>query len=440
MQIFIIGTGAVGAFLAKNLCDEHDVVCVEKDKAVCDSVQSTYDVLVHQGEGDNPSVLKEAGIGEADVLLAVSGDDRVNILSALFAHAHGVERIIARISDPSYMEFPDLLDLREISVVNPVTIFVEKITNLINAPFAIKTETFAGGSIQMLKLRVDDDSPIAGKKLSELGPPTAWIFAALSRGGEITIPSGETVLQGGDYIFALGVPTQLDRLKSLLGVGEEGVKSVVVAGAGMLGRMVARNLARFGISVKLLEKDADRARAAAEELEGVDVYCGDTTSGDTLKEIGVGSADYFIALTGEDESNVLSALLAKNLGAARTVVLYKKADYIDVIESIGVDRAMSLRLATASEILSYLHLGGVAHVALVEEGKAEILEFVITKRSRILGVPLRECRFPKGAIVGIVISGKEIVIPNGDYSPMVGDRLVVFALPEAVRKVEKLLG
>jgi len=440
MKIMIIGAGAIGSFLAKNLCNDNDVVVIEKDRNTCERIKETLDVLAVQGEGDKPGLLQEMGIEKTDIFLAVSGDDKVNLLSSLLAHAKGVETIIARLSDPDYLEYPPLLKMLDISTLNPSAIFAESITNLISAPFATIAETFAGGKIQMLKLRINEDTPIVGRKLSELGPPIAWIFVALSRKGEIAIPSGDTVLEPGDYVYALGAPTDFGRLKVMLGLGEEGVRSVVLVGAGELGKMVARNLLEIGVSVKLLDPDSERARVAAEELNGVDVFEGDANSVETLKEIGVSGADYFIALTGDDENNVLSALLAKGLGAGKTVVLYAKADYIEVIESIGVDRAISVRLATANEILSYLHLGGVAHVALVEEGKAEVLEFIITKKNKILGIPLKDCSFPGGALVGIVLSGKNVVIPNGDYVPMVGDRFIVFALPEAEKDVEKLFG
>lgn len=440
MRIIIVGGGAVGTFLAKNLCEDNDVIVIENDKETYERINATLNVLALHGEGDDPSVLKSARLDEAEVVLAVSGNDRVNILASILSHAMGVPKILARIDNPNYTEYPVLLNRPEIFTLNPSTIFAENITNLLGAPFAIKTETFAGGQIQMLKLRVEENAPIVGKRLSELGPPIAWIFVALSRKGEITIPKGDTVLEKGDFIFAFGIPTDLERLRALLGVGEEGVKSAIIVGAGKLGKMVARNLVKLGISVRLLEIDPEKARAAAEELNGVGVFQGDANSAETLKEIGVAHTDYFIALTGDDENNVLSALLAKNLGAKKTVVLYGKSDYIGVIESIGVDRAISVRLATANEILSYLHLRGVAHVALVEEGKAEVLEFIITKRSKILGVPLREAKFPRGALVGIAISGNKIIIPNGDYKPMVGDRVIVFSLPEAVKHVEKLLG
>ncbi|KRT66574.1 MAG: potassium transporter peripheral membrane component [Candidatus Dadabacteria bacterium CSP1-2] len=440
MRIVIIGAGDVGTFLAKGLSAEHDIIVIEKNKEKVERIKESLDVLVIHGDGDNPAILKEAEIEKADIVLAVSGDDRTNILSSHLAHSFGISRVIARIDDPNYLEYPKLFRREEIFTVNSGAILAEKITGLISAPFAWRTEKFAMGKIQMLKLKIEEGTPIVGKKLSELGPPKAWIFVAISRKGKITIPTGETSLKAGDYIFALGIPSVLARLEELLGVKEKGIESVVIMGGGRLGRIVARNLSEHGISVKLIESNPQRAKATAEELPNVLVFNGDGTDSETLKDAGATSADYFIALTGDDENNVLSALLAKNLGTKRNIVLYTKSDYINVIESIGVDRAISMRLVTANEILSCLHLGGVTHVALLEEGKAEVLEFELTKNTKILGTPLKEADFPTGAIVGIVVRGNDVIIPRGEFVPLIGDRLIIFALPEAIKKVEKILG
>lgn len=440
MRIIIIGAGQVGNFLATNLCTEHDITMIENDRERAEKIKESHDVLVKYGEGDDPSVLRDAEIEKADVLLAVSGDDRVNIMSSCLGCSFGVPKIILRIRDTNYLEYHSIIKNSKVDVVNPGNIMSEKITSLVSSPFAWKTETFAAGKIKMFKLKIDEQTPIRGKKLSELGPAKAWIFVAISRNGKIAIPTGETRLQSGDYVFALGMPEIMDKLKELFAVEDEAIKTAIIVGGGRLGRKVAGSLVEKGLSVKLIESDPERARLVAEELPKVRVFNGDATDRETLREAGAESSDNFIALTGDDEKNVLSSLLAKSLGAKRTTVLYTKPDYIDVIERIGVDRAISVRLAIASEILSLLHIGGVAHVALVEEGKAEVLEFDITGDSKILGTPLKDAHFPDGAIVGIVVRDSEVIIPRGDFTAQQNDKLIIFALPEAVKKVEKILG
>ena len=440
MRIVILGAGQVGSFLARNLSAAHDIVVIEKEKETVERLRELLDVMIIEGDGDNPQVLKDAEIEKADIMLAVTGDDKTNILASSWSASVGVPKIIVRIRDRNYLDYPKILERPKVYIVNPGSIMAEKIISLISSPYAWKTETLAMGKIKMLKLKVEDHSPLVGSKLKDLGPAKAWIFVALSKDGEIMIPTGETTIDAGDYIFALGVPDVLSKLKELFNVEDTPVNSVVIVGCGRLGLGVAKALSEKGIKVKLIDSNPERALTAAEQMHEVLVFKGDATDTETLKEAGVESADYFISLTGDDEENVLSALLAKNLGAERTTVLYTKPDYIDVIEAIGVDRAISVRLAVANEILSLLHIGGVAQVALVEEGKAEVIEVDITSKSKILGKPLKDIDFPEGSIVGIVLRHNEVVIPRGDYVPEVDDKVIIFTLPEALKKVESLVG
>lgn len=440
MRILIIGAGEVGSFLARELSKEHEVVVVDSDQEKTQKINDSLDVLTLAGEGDNPNTLRKSEVDKADILLAVTGSDRTNILCSLVAIKYGVEKIVTRIRNQDYLEYPELLNKPEINVINPGEIISQKLYSLISTPFAWKTESFAEGKVELFKLRVDDDAPIVNKKLSELGPAESWIFVGISRDGKIEIPTGDTILKSGDYIFALGVPLVLKKLKELFDLKVDKINSVIIVGAGRLGRKAAANLSENGISVKLIEDDSEKARVAAEELSGVKVFNGDATDSETLKEAGVTSCDYFLAVTGSDEQNVFSALLAKNMGVARSAVIYTKPDYIDVLEAIGVDRAISVRIAVANEILSLLHLGGVAHIALLEEGRGEVLEFDISEKTKIIGKPLSASHLPDDSLVGICIRKDEVIVPRGDFVTQSGDRLIVFALPSAVKKVEEILG
>ncbi len=297
MRIVIIGTGEVGTFLASNLSDEHELVIIEKGKHRIEYAKEHLDALVIHGEGDNPNVLKQAEIEKADIMLAVSGDDRTNILASIISHTIGIEKIIARIRDPDYFEYPQAIQIPQITVVNSGMLVAEKIANLISTPFAWKTETLASGKIQMLKLRIEDNSPIEGKKLSEIDPPQAWIFVAISRNGEISIPTGDTRLKKGDYVFALGIPSISDKLEALLGVKREKVDLAIISGGGRVGRRVAKTLLESDIEVRVIENDHERAEIIAEELPDVMVFDGDATNKEILKEAGAASADYYIALT-----------------------------------------------------------------------------------------------------------------------------------------------
>lgn len=440
MRIVIIGAGQVGSFLAKELSNDHDVVVIENNKERSDKIKDNLDVLSIFGEGENPEILKQAGLNESDILLAVSGDDRTNILSTLYANNLNLNNIICRIRNSTYIEYPGLLNNKNISVVTPSEIISEKLSILISAPFAWKAETFADGKVELFKLRVEEGTEIVDKQLKDLDPASSWIFVGIARGGNINIPSGETIIRAGDYVYALGDPAVLKRLKKLFNLKIEKINSAIIIGGGRLGRRVANTLLDLDISVKLIENDPERAELIAEEIPEITVFRGDATDADTLKEAGVESADYLAALTGDDEKNVLSALLAKNLGVKRSTVLYTNPDYIDVLEAIGVDRAVSVRLAVANEILSMLHIGGVANIALVEEGRGEVLEFDIEESSPVIGKMLMDVHMPAEAIVGVCFRNGAIIIPRGNFIPQVKDRLIIFTLPTAVKKVEKILG
>jgi len=440
MRIVIIGAGQVGSFLARELSNDHDVVVIENNRERSEKIRDSLDVLSLYGEGDNPEILKQAGLDESDILLAVSGDDRTNILSTLYANNLQLSNIICRVRNSTYIEYPGLLNNENISVISPSEIISEKLSILISAPFAWKAETFADGKVELFKLRVEEGTEIVDKKLKDLDPASSWIFVGIARGGSIQIPSGETVIRAGDYVYALGDPAVLKRLKKLFNLKIEKINSAIIVGGGRLGRRVANTLIGLDIHVKLIENDPERAELVAEEIPEITVFRGDATDAETLKEAGVESTDYLAALTGDDEENVLSALLAKNLGVKRSTVLYTNPDYIDVLEAIGVDRAVSVRLAVANEILSILHIGGVANIALVEEGRGEVLEFDLEENSHIIGKKLMDVHMPDEAIIGVCLRDGEIIIPRGDFIPKVKDRLIIFTLPTAVKKVEKIIG
>jgi len=440
MRIVIIGAGQVGSFLARELSNDHDVVVIENNKERSEKIRDNLDVLSIFGEGDNPEILKQAGLDESDILLSVSGDDRTNVLSTLYANNLNLKNIICRIRNSTYIDYPGLLNNENISVVSPSEIISEKLSILISAPFAWKAETFANGKVELFKLRVEEGTEIVDKMLKDLEPASSWIFVGIGRGGSIKIPSGETIIRAGDYVYALGDPAVLKRLKKLFNLKIEKIKSAIIIGGGRLGRRVAHTLLDLDISVKLIENDSERAELVAEEIPEITVFRGDATDADTLREAGVESTDYLAALTGDDEENVLSALLAKNLGVKRSTVLYTNPDYIDVLEAIGVDRAISIRLAVANEILSMLHIGGVANIALVEEGRGEVLEFDIKENSSVIGKMLVDIHMPDESIVGICLRNGKIIIPRGNFIPQVNDRLIIFTLPAAVKKVEKILG
>ena len=438
MKIVIIGGGEVGTFLAGELCKDNDVIVIEKEKNSVTRIGDTYDVLSIEGDGKDPQILKQHAV-EADVSVSVTGNDETNILSCLLLSSFGIPTVIARVGNPEFLNYPEHLDKKNIFIINAGTIISKRISGLIGSPFAWRTEKFAQGKIRLFKLKIEENTPIANQKLSQLGAAENWQFVALSRNATIHIPKGETQLNVGDYVYALGNPEKQDRLKELLGLKEEQLETVIIMGGGRIGKRVATSLAEEGFTVKLLESDTERARVVAEDSPDILVLNGDGSESDVLKEAGIDSADYFLSLTGDDEKNALSALLAKSMGAKRVLILYNKSDYMNLIGEIGIDRALSEKVETANEILKILRIGKVEKISLVAEGDAQVLEFEIGEEAEILNVPLKDAKLPENSIIGVVIRGDDLILPRGDFEASVGDKLVVFALPEAVDQLESML-
>ena len=439
-RILIIGLGQVGAFLSGELCGSQEVVAVERDPELIRKVKETQDILAFEGDGDSPWVLRRAEIEKADVVVAVTGDDKTNVLASLVARSCGVEKIVTTLRDPSYAEYARMMGGSPISVVSPGRIISEQINSLVGAPFAGRVEFFASGKVELLKLRVDRGAPIIDTKLKNLVDTFRhWIFVGVQRDHRITIPNGETELREGDLVFALGIPSALEKLKQLFNLKTEKINTVIMVGGGKVGCQAASRLHEKGLSVRLIESDREKARAAAEELLGVMVFEGDGTDLNVLREAGVEKSDYLFALTSDDESNVLSALLGKNLGVERSMVLYSNPDYAGVLKAIGIDRAISVRMAVANGILGSLHLGGEANVSLLYEGEGEVLEFDVGENTKMLGTPLGESPMPRGSVIGVCIRNEKPIFPRGDFVAQVGDRLVVFSIPGTVKKVEEMM-
>ncbi len=439
-RILIIGLGHVGNFLSRELSENQEVVVVEKDSELIDKVKETQDVLAFEGNGADPFVLRRAEMGKADIVIAVTGDDKTNLLAAFFAHSLGIKKVIASIRNARYSEYGNVLPSSNISVVSSSRIISEKVVALISAPFAGRVEFFASGQVELLKLRVEDGAPIINQKLKNFAAPSRnWTFVGLQRNHKVTIPRGDTELRAGDFVFALGIPSGLVRLKRLFNLKIEKVHSVIIVGGGRIGCEVAETLHSKGLSVRLIENDHEKAKSAAENLVGVMVFEGDGTDLEVLKEAGVEKSDYLLALTDDDENNVLSALLAKNLGIDRCAVLYSNPDYVEVLETIGINRAISVNMSVANGILNLLRLGGEANMSLLHGKEGELLEFDVSEDSKILGTELKNCRMPHSSVIGVCVRDGKPVFPGGDFVAQVGDRLVVFALPDAVKKVEEIM-
>ncbi|MGI6552941.1 MAG: Trk system potassium transporter TrkA [Clostridia bacterium] len=440
MRAIIIGAGKVGYSIAQMLSlENHDVVLIEKNEERRRIVDQNLDVQTLGGNGASIKVLKQAGVAEADLVIAVTEADELNLIACLIAKSFGVSRTIARVRNPEYMEITEEKALDTFGVdliINPERVAAQTIAKLVKFPEAANVEYYAQGKVQLLELRLSEKAPVAYTKLRNLRLPHPFLIVAILRNEKMIIPRGDDILYPEDLIFVIAKTTEMLDIEKLLGTTHTDIKSVIILGGGRLGIYLASLLEKKNLSVKIIDKDLNQCRRCVESLQNVLVINGDGTDLTLLEEEDTGSTDLFVAATGDDKVNLLVSLLAKHLGAKKTIAQIRRSDYASLVEKVGVDITISPRVLTAETILKFIRKGDIVSVSLLGGAKAEMLEFIAPENSIIVNKPLRTLKFPVGAIIGAISRQEKVIIPSGDDLILTGDHVIVFALPEAIKKVE----
>ncbi len=442
MRIVIIGAGQVGSHLAERLAIEgHDVVVIESDAARAAEVQESVDCLVIHGNGSSPSVLEEAGIGDADMFIAVTSSDAANVLANEAATHFGVPLTIARIEDPTLRDGVERLGVDVI--IDPGERLAQELLLLARQGGVSEVVRFADGRLVMLGGYISDDAPVAGTTLASLRRRVAgwdWLVSAIVRDGETIVARGDTEVLAGDHVLLMAKAGRTKEAFELLGLAETKARKAMVFGATRLAQLAAELFARNGISTVLVDKDIDRCRHLAAAHDRLILVRGDPTDPKVLQSEGVDGVDVVLGLTGWDEVNVLSCLVARALGARKTVARFSRLDLVRLLGGVGIDAAVSSRLAAANAILRYVRRGHIHSVVTFQDTKAEAIELEVTANGAAVGKTLADIHLPHSVIVGGVLRGKDAFVPHGDTEVHDGDRLIVFALPEGIAAVEKLFG
>ncbi len=445
MRILIIGAGDVGFHLAEQLArEDHDVTIIEQDRARARAIQDVMDGVVIEGNGASLVTLEHAGIQRTDLLLAVTSQDEINLMACLSAAQYKVPKRIARVSKPDYYDHTGILPPERLGVdlmINPERECALETYQLLQSAAATEFAQFEGGLVQLIGVRVKEGAPVAGKQLREIGtinPDVRALVVAVARGGQTIIPGGSTRIEAGDQVFIMGEAAHLPDVLTLAGYSRFNLRRVVIAGGSREAWFLARLLEEHRIDCTILESDRARAVTMAEQLKRSLVLHGDATDLELLEMEGIGDADGFVAYTGSDETNLLSCLLAKSLGTRKVISLIDRFAYIPLVARVGVDAAVSPRLAAVNAILSHVRRGSVLAVATLKGTRAEGIEFDVSPRFPFADKPLAKVRFPVGSLVGAIIRDERVIIPDGADSIRVGDRVIVFVLPEVLRKVEAL--
>ncbi|MFH1763354.1 MAG: Trk system potassium transporter TrkA [Gemmatimonadota bacterium] len=445
MRVIIVGAGEVGFHLAERLSQENqDVVIVEMDPERAQRASELLDVMTVVGNGASIPVLEDAGIRGARILMAVTSQDEVNLISCLAASRLGVDYTIARISNPDYYGRGSVLSRERLGIdlmINPEREAATEAFHLLQSAAATDVAIFAKGKVQLVGVVVREGAPVAGKSVARLAAELTefrFVLVAIVRDGVTTIPNGSSRIEAGDHIFVLSPTSEVASIPPLAGYEPFNLKRVMIAGGSAEGLFLAEMLEEAGIECTILDNDRRRCVELAEALPKSLVLYGDATDTELLEMEGVSGIDGYVAATGHDETNLLSALVAKSVGARKVVSLIEKFDHLPLVPKVGLDAAVSPRMSAVNAILRYVRRGRVMTVATLKGIDAEAIEFKVSKDAPIANRVISELDFPRGAIIGTITRGETILMPRGDTVVLPGDEVIVFALPEALSEIEKL--
>lgn len=447
MRIVIVGAGEVGFHIAKRFASEgKEVVVVDTNAEALKHVVEQLDVLTVHGSGSSPRMLVEAGIAKAHMLLAVTNSDDTNLIACFFANAlaPGARKIVRlkseEYADHAYTLAKELLGVN--LVINPDVEVVESILRLLAAPAAVEINEFADGLIWMAGVRLPGESPLAGRALTQLPEVTGDLrvmVAALVRDEKLIIPTGTDRFESGDHVYFACEKADLDAILACFGFHHPPIRNVLIVGGGKIGLHLAMTLEARGKNVKLVERDQERCRELATILNRTVVLAGDGTNHELLEEENIQAMDVVIALTGDEETNIISCLLAKRLGARKTLTRINKFAYMPLVKAIGIDQTVSPRLSAINSILRQVRRGKIISAVSIKDEEVEILEAVALKDSELVGRPLKTLSVRKFALILTVIRDGRVIIPGGETVILPMDRILILAASKDVPRVEKVL-
>jgi trk system potassium uptake protein TrkA len=445
MRILIIGAGNAGQQLAMRLCEEkHSVVMVDTDAQVLAQAEARLDILTLCGPGSSPRILDEAQVDKCQLVIAVTNSDEVNILACLYAHSAGVPRKVARVSSSEYIHSNDTYDLSRMGidlVINQKQECAREIFNMLQMPGALEAFHLFDGKVMIAGFDVSAVSPLLNRTPAEcvrLDLIQSVRIIAIRRNNELVVPHGDTVFQKGDLVYLVGAPVDVAAFFEWVCPDLKPFEKVIIAGGGDLGLMLAR-LIENKMDCVVLEKSDDRARRCSAELDRALILRGDALAESTLDEAGLTHNTAFVALTGDDENNIMNCLMAQKKGAAFTVTQIARTDYVPVIEQLYlVNRVVSPYISMTHAILHYLRSKKIQAASLLHNLPGELLDVVIAKESKLAGKLICDLRLPRAAIIAAVLRGNELLTATGDLQLMPADRVLVFAHPDAVRKIQSI--
>ncbi len=449
MKIIILGAGQVGSSLADNLASEaNDITVVDTDDRLLHDLQDRLDLRTINGHAAHPDVLERAGAEDADMIIAVTNSDETNIVACQVAYTlfHTPTKI-ARVRSQAYLRHPELFTQEAMPVdviISPEQLVTDYVHRLIEHPGALQVLDFSGGRVQLVAVKAYYGGQLVGHELKTLRdhmPGVQTRVAAIYRRGQAINPEGNTVIEADDEVFFIAAKKDIRSVMSELRKLDKPVKRVIIAGGGNIGKRLARAL-ESQYQVKLIDHNLKRTRAISEELGNTIVLQGDAADEELLLEENIEQTDVFCAMTNDDEVNILSAMLAKRLGARKTMALINRAAYVDLVQTGDIDIAISPPQATIGSLLAHVRRGDVVMVHSLRRGAAEAIEAIAhgdAASSKVVGRVIEDIKLPKGTTIGAIVRGEEVLIAHHDTVIEAEDHVLLFVVDKKrIPEVERL--
>ncbi len=450
MKIIIVGDGKVGATLTEHLSKEgHDVVVIDQDPQVVEDMVNQYDVMGISGNGASCSVLMEAGANKANLLIAATSSDELNILSCMVSKKIGTRHTIARVRNPEYSQ--QLVFLREelglSMVVNPEMETATEICRTLRFPSAINIETFARGRVELAEIKVQPNSILDGQPLFSLPDRlrVKILVCAVQRGGNIVIPDGNFVIQAGDKIHVTASHAELAAFFKVMGIYKQKARSVLIIGGGKIAHYLTLQLLDAGMQVKIIERDRQRCHELSDWLPKATVIHGDGTDQSLLLQEGIDTVDAVVSLTGMDEENILISMYAQTQKADKVVTKINRLSFLDMLGNMGLDTIVSPKTIAANRIIRYVRAmhnsdgSSVQTLYKLVGGQVEALEFVVAETAKFTGVPLKDLKTKQNVLIACIIRNSKPIIPRGSDTIEPRDAVVVVTANQYLRDLSDIL-
>lgn len=450
MKIVIVGGGKVGYTLAQHLVTEdHDIVLIDDDYGVLNHADETLDIMCIKGNGASVEILKQAGISETDVLIAVTNGDELNMICCVIGKKLGAKHTVARIRNTDYSNEYKMLkqELELDMVINPEMEAADEITRMLQFPSAANVETFANNMLEMVEFRILESDNILNTKLLDLTKklPSRVLFCAVRRDDEIVIPKGNFSFEHNDLVYVIGEKKDIYSFFTYLGRSPHKAKNITIIGGSRIAIYLTWLLEDLGMSVKIIELNKDRCLLLSEILNNALIICGDGTDQEVLDNENIQAADATVALTNMDEENLISSLYAHQCGVPKVILKVNRTNYIPIIEKLGFDSTISPKLSTAYNILRYVRALSNSQGIAVEKlykilhNEAEVAEFTAKSSPDLINIPLKDLNLKNDVLIAALVRNKKIIIPYGNDFIKEGDKVIVVTKTGFITDLNEIL-